>query len=123
MKKICSSCGLEKKLESFGKNKQVPGGIEKRCKICKNNYNKKYRKENSTGVDGRMLKLNPTKKEDWCKTYQFLKQIGYDVTKDIHEQFAKKNGLTYKERPARNILQYTWRDCLDGFDVANLPTN
>jgi len=33
-KKICCHCREEKEIESFGKNKSVPGGLHRECKKC-----------------------------------------------------------------------------------------
>lgn len=118
MEKNCIACGKLKKIDSFGKNKQIPGGIEKRCKICKNNYNKKYREQNNISSP-KGPHLTGLGKNDWCKMYQFLEKIGYDIQGDIHKQFAEKHNLPYKQRPTRNKINYLPTDCLDGNDVAN----
>ena len=47
------------------------------------------------------------KKEDWIETFEFLKQIGYDLSKDIHEQFCDKHNLTPRKRKYENSIIYT----------------
>ena len=47
MKKICSSCSIEKDLSDFRKDKSKKDGVQPFCKICarekhKSNYSEKY---------------------------------------------------------------------------------
>lgn len=122
MGKICPACGKMKKFESFGKNAQRKDGYELRCKICKNLYNRTYREKNgiSSPTGPRLTGIT---KLDWCNTYRLLEIMGYDISEDIHKQFVNKHHLDYKERPARNKLQFSPTDCLDGFDMADSSTN
>ena len=41
-------------------------------------------------VDTSHLKLNKVNEEDIKNTIDFLEQIGYDTTGNVHEQFIKK---------------------------------
>lgn len=119
MEKKCVACGKIKKLESFGKNNQLKDGIENRCKICKANYQKAYLARKPKIRPEKGPKLSGLNKSDWCATYKLLAQMGYDVTKDIHQQFADKYGFDYKKRPARNKIQFLSTDCLERTDMAN----
>ena len=109
----CIECGKIKKISSFPKN-------QTRCKICINN---KIRKEVVKDDLGFGPRLTPLTKKDFCNTYKLLMLMGYNIDGDVHEQFTKKYGLPYKERPLLNTLKYLPKDCLDGSDKADLPTS
>ena len=53
--RVCSSCGIEKSLDSFSKRKGDPLGVRKDCKECKSkvesSYKKVYRKENRERIN------------------------------------------------------------------------
>ena len=44
---------------------------------------------------------------DYVNTYRFLKDIGYDITGDIHLQFCQKYNLEYKEREFNQEIGYS----------------
>lgn len=119
MDKKCNTCGKIKRIESFGKNKMMKDGIENRCKICKSNYQRAYLAKKPRPQAESGPKLQGITKNDWCVTYELLSIMGYDITKDIHLQFAEKYGVRYKKRPKRNKIQYPPTDCLEGTDMAN----
>lgn len=114
----CSTCGKFKKVESFSKNNRNKSGRDSKCKICKNLYQKLGREKRGEVFTETLsyAKMSGLTKRDWCKTYEFLKSMGYDVTKDIHLQFTERHGLRYKQRPKRNKITYTYEDCLDCSD-------
>ncbi len=114
MEKLCERCNRIKKIQSFGKNNQIKGGYERVCKICRNDQNKLYRiKQRIERSDTDNLKMSGLKKSDWCKTYQFLQEIGYDVNKDIHRQFVEKHKLVYGKRYYKNFVKFLPSDCVD----------
>jgi hypothetical protein len=122
--KKCSTCGKVKRLDSFGKNKRNKDGKDGMCKICKNTYQVKNRQERyDYDRTSSAAKMSGLTKRDWCKTYEFLISIGYDVTKDIHLQFSERYGLLYKKRPGRNKISYTYEDCLDCSNQTNPLTD
>lgn len=115
--RVCKLCNKEKKDESFGKNKAYKSGYNNVCKICLNSYQSEKRIKNKKIYEtSSSLKLAGLKKTDWCSMYQFLKDLGYNVEKDIHLQFVEKRKLEYKNRPSKNTLNYTYKDCLDCSD-------
>lgn len=112
--RVCNICFREKKLDSFGRNKAYSDGYHPTCKLCKNEYQAKIRKNNQRNYAAEInIKLSGVKKSDWCETYSFLEKIGYNVEEDIHLQFVKKYKLEYKKRPSKNRKNYTSKDCLD----------
>lgn len=111
--KICCGCGKEKDIKHFYKNALLPTGYEKRCKICKNSRVKC--KKGVGNKRGRpQLKNQPqlwnVRKKDWVDTYEFLKSIGYDLNKNIHEQFCEKHNLPTRKRMKEKSLQYSPQD-------------
>jgi len=54
--KICYSCKVEKSLSKYGKNKHIVGGLENKCKDCRNAYQKSLNdKKNSKKAARRNL--------------------------------------------------------------------
>jgi len=79
--KYCKTC---EDLLPVGKYYPVPNnvtGFNVRCKVCEI----KRRKEKYEA-----------RKPVWYTTDDILTGMGYDLNKDIHEQFCIRHGLTYK---------------------------
>lgn len=110
--KICCACKKEKDWNSFYRNALMPSGWESRCKVCKNTrVSCRAKKSKVIKVQYRDAPhLHYVKKEDWIDTYDFLKLIGYDLTKNIHEQFCIKYNLEPKERTKEKSIQYSPKD-------------
>lgn len=113
--KICCACKKEKEIKSFYKNKMMPLGYESRCKVCKQNKLKcNGRGEYGKKAGRPQLKNTPqlwnVRKEDWIETYEFLKSIGYDLNKNIHEQFCERYDLKPRKRMYEKSIQYTPKD-------------
>lgn len=116
MEKLCQKCNLMKPIENYGVNRAYKTGLEPVCKSCRRKIQKVYRMKKPKKITNRgILRMSNLMKEDWCRMYLFLGQIGYDTNKDIHKQFAEKHGLEYKERPIKNLLSYRSEDCI-GFN-------
>ena len=47
VKKVCSTCKVEKPIEEFTSNKSMPSGFMSYCKDCNNKRNKIYRSNNT----------------------------------------------------------------------------
>ena len=116
--KYCGKCKKMKDLSEFHKNKNMKDGHAHTCKECIHNYTQikkqKHREERGEnfgkrGLDGPAMTF--TTKKEWCSFYELMKLKGYDPTGDLHEQFAKKYGLPYKERPPKNRVNHTPQDC------------
>jgi hypothetical protein len=52
------------------------------------------------------FKLTCPRKQDYQKMYEFLSQIGYNLDKDIHQQFCDKHNLRYRRRVKKAESQY-----------------
>lgn len=105
------SCGRTKSLDSFTRNKNMVDGRLNRCKICHNARMKKYRVKEKNDPFTRALRLYNTKKEDWCMMWDLLAEMGYDLEKDVHEQFAMKYSVPFKEKPPERIKSYNHTEC------------
>jgi hypothetical protein len=110
-------CGVEKKLTSFSPNKNSRDGLHYYCKLCWTAKIKEYQKNKPKKVkekeviDTRFRLINTTK-EDWCKMFSIMKDMGYDLSKNIHQQFIEKHNLPAKKSPAgKPIKSYNPSDC------------
>lgn len=111
--KECSVCGLVKPITNFHNRSVEKDGYNKKCKKCVTEYINRSKKTNWKKKP--RFGLTRLSREHWCNMYELLKTIGYDIQRDIHEQFIKKYNITeYKERPNKNTLTYKGCDCLDG---------
>lgn len=114
MTKTCITCKKEKSVESFHKSKAYTDGRNSKCAICVNNYNKiknkEHKKETDPSLRGMVILL--PKKDDFHKMYLFLQSIGYDPSKDIHQQFCDKYNLTYKKRDVSQKNKFSYDDCI-----------
>ena len=120
--KKCNHCGTEKVFSAFTRNNLCVDGYLNICKECYNLRAKKYRekKERQPPTDFSGLKLTNTTKEDWCKAFEFLERIGYDLTKDVHQQFCDKHLLTpRKKKPSENVISYIPSDCRERWKLSS----
>lgn len=79
----CSSCLEYKTKDNFTGNSASPDGLQYSCKEC---YRRKYQEN-----DGLNVKLENYQVESTKQTaIMLLEAMGYDVSKDVSEQFYKK---------------------------------
>lgn len=45
--------------------------------------------------------------------WYFFDRMGYDITKNIHEQFTNKYGLPKRKIPPKKIRRYEPSTCID----------
>lgn len=112
----CKKCDNSFPKEFFHKKTCAIHGIASYCKVCANEYARKYRnevREVKTVKRDEYLRMTGLAKKDYCRVYEFLQKIGYDIysEKSIHEQFCLKYGLPTKV--ARKSIKriYTPKDC------------
>jgi len=109
--RVCCSCQKQKPLTEYYKNRNVSSGYSGKCKKCVSSGNLCIKKEKSNKKKLIKREVGPTlysvSKEDWLETYSFLKSIGYDLTKNIHEQFCLKYNLKEKKRTYEKSIQYS----------------
>jgi hypothetical protein len=114
--KMCKACMNVKDMKSFHKNNLFKDGYDSRCKLCKQmgktitvKGGKSEYKRRISGSDEE-IRLSSVHTEDWLETYDLLKLMGYDLTKNIAEQFCSKYNLPYKEKNDRKGLYKTPKD-------------
>ncbi len=91
-KKTCTKCNLEKSLDCFGKDKYRKDGYLSHCKSCRNEYSKKYHKENSEDIHQR--------KNDYYHTgigQQYRKQYSKKRYEKDKEEILLQNKLWREE--------------------------
>jgi len=114
--KECTYCQEKKDLSAFTKNNLTRDGYLNVCKSCNNIRAAKYREKGQGAAPTELsgwsgLKMNGTTIKDWCGMYLFLEKIGYDLEKNIHEQFCEKNNLKQKKRRRENVIHYSVQEC------------
>jgi hypothetical protein len=118
-KRICSICKIEKSIDSYYRCKGCKGGRNSICKLCKQKglkvnkdhivhpFNQMWRQP-----EEKFFSLNGVKKEDYVLMWELLKNMGYDIDKDIHQQFLDKHNKTrikpmkYKKRAMKDKSQW-----------------
>lgn len=114
--KICGACKMTKDIRNFHRNNLFRDGYDSRCKLCKIEGRTCTKKHSHSEFNDRLkeadngLKLSSVRREDWLQTYSLLKDMGYDLTKNISEQFCLKYGLKYKDKKDRKGLYKTPKD-------------
>lgn len=85
MSYFCRICGTYKPEKDFYKRKGSKWGVDYKCKI--------HSTKKEPDDDGSMnhLKLDPLTEQDFIESGKLLQRMGYDITKNIHEQFLKRN--------------------------------
>ncbi len=118
MNKTCIVCKKVKSAESFHKSKAYSDGRNSKCAICVNHYNKGRTKVNKKETDPalRGLIIVHPKKDDFHQMFLFLQSIGYDPSKDIHQQFCEKYNLTYKKRDDHSKNKFSYDDCFRNYE-------
>jgi 3-hydroxyacyl-CoA dehydrogenase len=105
--KICKVCFKEKTIKNFYKCTACVGGLLPRCKSCylsKQTVKRVEEKKIKNTKYDDSLKLTGVQASDWKGTFEFLKSIGYDLNRNIAEQFAEKYSLNYKPRNVKERL-------------------
>jgi len=124
MEKECKICKVTKPLKEYFSCQKCGDGHLGICKVCKKSGKtirdmnpKKQPKFNRmwSNFDDNFMKMKVVTKDDYRSMYEFLKGCGYDVSKDIHQQFidkwnatSNKKPLKYKDRGSNSINSYLW---------------
>lgn len=85
----CSMCNGYKPEEDFNKDRNRPFGM---YYICKEHRKEKYNETNNIDPNDGLehIKMVFVTENDEQEKDRFLSRIGYDITKDVHEQFIKR---------------------------------
>lgn len=81
---FCPVCGKYKPEKEFYKRKKGKWGVESTCKIHFSKRDKDDKGENDH------IKFNKVTEQDFIGARILLQKMGYDTTKDVHQQFLKK---------------------------------
>jgi hypothetical protein len=122
-RKICKTCEIEKSFSQYYSCKNCIGGIQGSCKLCISNkrvtkklaegkihpFNKEFRKSE----DAHFSMAGATK-EHYMIMWEILAKMGYDLEKDVAQQFLDKFNV-YEKKP----MKYKKRK--HGFESYILP--
>jgi len=84
MSYFCRICGTYKPENDFYKRKGSKWGVDYKCKI----HSTKKEPDDDGSMD--YLKLDPLTEEDFIQTGKLLERMGYDISKNIHQQFLER---------------------------------
>jgi hypothetical protein len=92
--KICAACEIEQPMNEFWGDNSMDDKKGRRCRTC-------VRNKNLIPMERRIKKhkeqtMKDILKEQYNIVYQFLDTIGYDLTKDLHQQFLDRHNQKLK---------------------------
>ena len=96
MKKVCSKCGEEKKLELFIKSKECKNGRAGICKICSSKYFSEWYKKNK-------IRLKPIREEYAKKNKEKLKKTNRKYYENNKEKILKYGADWYQKNKKRIV--------------------
>ncbi len=97
--KICKSCGREKSLDFFGKNKTYADGHDSKCKECRAVYYRQYAQKNAD------------KKKDYRKRYYEENKDAIHIKQKEHIKPARSEEILGCTRDFFvKYLKQTWLD-------------
>jgi hypothetical protein len=106
---ICRACNVAKKLKSF---QTLKSG--NKCGVCNVCRATGRRIPKGTKINRKPknieLQMGFVRKQDWEYMYKSLEKIGYDLSKDLHEQFCNKYGLTPRSPKQTFKNHYSQKD-------------
>ena len=83
---FCTICGEYKPENMFYKNKKTTWGVETKCKDH-------YLKKDKIDPTNDHIKFTRLYDSDFEGAKKLLTDMGYDTTKNVHDQFMKKYNL------------------------------
>ena len=99
--KECGKCHEVKAVSEFSKNKRMKDGIDTRCKDCKKQYDKEYRKENADKLIEYDKQRNDKRKEYLSEYYK----QNADKKKEYNAEYRKQNAEYYAEYYNQKVEQ------------------
>ena len=92
--RICAACEIEQPIYEFWGDNSIVGGKNRRCRTC-------VRNKILIPTERRLSKFSEQSRKDLLKeeydiVYSFLETIGYDLTKDLHQQFLDRHNPNLK---------------------------
>jgi hypothetical protein len=97
--KVCKTCKVDKSLEQFQRRKLSVDGYDLHCKICKNEYNKKYRKVNRTTEKSKLESIKWPKNKNTRKNWNILNKEKIKLQrKSIIENYSNEEYKEFREK-------------------------
>ncbi|AVL94776.1 intron-encoded nuclease [Moumouvirus australiensis] len=121
--KICTQCKDEKSLTEFGVRNKKKNILHQWCRVCLNEYAKKYREENKNLLKKRQKKWYKTKGRKWKKIYdknnlertrlrdneRYHSDPSFRTKKILRSRLAK---VLKGEKKSKKTLEYVGSDIL-----------
>ena len=95
--KTCSSCKKEKPFSEFHKKKSTKTGLSSDCKVCRNEYSKKWRAENKSSVK-KNNKDWTSKNPDYYLNYRKKNREKDRIRLEIWREQNKEKILEYRKK-------------------------
>ena len=95
MEKICNKCNRLLPIESFSIARYCKDGRNYSCRECVSKAGKKQRETKIAPSLKQPYKITHLTEEDVEGVYNLLETLGYDISKDIHQQFIEKMKSKY----------------------------
>jgi len=106
---VCCRCGKHKALWEFNRRSGDPFSIQRYCRFCQNNHNKKYKKDNVLYISGYRKKYNREHSEDIRKyniNYHFEHRDDIHKRQKLYRRFnLDRDALRSSKRRAVKLNQ------------------
>lgn len=102
MEKICSTCGIQKELQYFNKDKYKSDGLTSSCKLCISARWKKYAEENVDKLKQRTEEFNTKRRQERKDNPEKVRQEARELYQNNKEK-RKLLDKNYRERHAEAI--------------------
>ena len=116
-KKICTKCNIEKDINCFGKDKYSKQGYTSACKDCRNQYSKKYHKENSDNIHKRKNDYynNTEEGKEYRKKYSKKRYKEEKENILLHNKIWRNNNREYRKEYLKDYSSKN-RDKINSYD-------
>lgn len=107
--KICTKCGIEKKIDSFNKMSKVKCGVRGYCRECQKIDSKKYRLENREKIKDYNTKWNTENREYYKKYFEEYYTVNYEKERERKiKWFIDNEGYSneYQKKRRKEDLLY-----------------
>lgn len=103
--KTCSKCKVNKPLTDFSFHRRYKDGYQHSCKICVNNYHKKYYAENKDKINGQSKKYHAENKDKRNEQKKEYRAGNKDKIKEQWKKYYAGNKDKVKERSKKYYLR------------------
>jgi len=102
--KICLKCGKEKPLNDFHKKFENKDGFNSRCKICRNEYGRKYRKKNQIKLISYNKLYREQNQDYYLKYKKKYREQNQDKIFEYNKKYGKQNIDKIKDNYIKRLL-------------------